>query len=118
MDDTLRSIRVNLGASYSWDSLIGDTLPLAAIAAYGALKRNGDDCDLTEVPNLGVIRVTSESDALGPDAFGIRYAGSWSEVWPLTFCEKQLEVTIDFTADGDGGAYTKIPGDKVRVITG
>ncbi len=116
MDDSLRSIRVNVGTAYAWDSLIGDTLPLATAAAYGALKRDGQDCDLTAATNLGEIRVANESDTLGADTFGIRYVGSWSEVWPLGLCQKQVEVTVEFTADGDGGAYTRLPGEKVRIV--
>lgn len=119
MQDTsgaLSTIRVNRGQSLAWDSLIGDTVPLAEIAAVAALKRQKIDCALTTPGKLGVTRVVNESEGLGGDVFGVRYAGSWSEVWPLKLCGRTVEVTVDFTADGDGGAYTKLPGELVTVL--
>lgn len=111
----LSAIRVNRGDSLAWDSLIGDTLPLARIAAAGALKRQTATCELTSDAVLGVTRVSAKGATLGEDVFGVRYAGSWSEVWPLAICGRTVEVTVDFTADGDGGAYTNVPGDGIVV---
>ncbi|HEX7819499.1 MAG TPA: hypothetical protein VF463_02650 [Sphingobium sp.] len=115
-DNTLQTIRVNRGESYAWDSLIGDTLPAAQLAATIALKRNGVECNSNEKPTLGVARIDSKEANLGKNTFGIRYSGSWTEIWPIEFCKRTVEVAIKFTADGDGGAFTHIPGDKTRVL--
>lgn len=115
LDNSLRTIRVNRGASYAWDSLIGDTLPLAQIGAAAALKRNDIECEIGASSKLGVTRIVDEGPSLGADVFGVRYTGTWSEIWPIEICGRTVEVRIDFTADGDGGAYTSIPGDAVSV---
>lgn len=112
----LRSIRVNRGESYAWDSLIGDTLPMAQIAAVAALKRAKIECPATADSKLGAIRIDKAEPGLGRDVFGVRYAGSWAEIWPLELCGRSVEVLVTFTADGDGGAYTNVPGDRVRLI--
>lgn len=116
-DKSLKTIRVNRGSSYAHDSLIGDTLPLAVLAATNALKQAGDVCNVDDKFKLGVTRIESEEDGLGPDLFGVRYQGSWQEVWPITICNSTVEVLIQFTADGDGGAYQRLPGDKVKILT-
>lgn len=115
-DNSLQTIRVNRGQSYAWDSLIGDTLPLAQLAAAAALKRKGFTCSSDDKPVLGVTRVVVKEPNLGDDIFGIRYSGSWTEVWPIQICKRTVEVSIKFTADGDGGAFNHIPGDDTRVL--
>lgn len=115
-DNSLQITRVNRGVSYAWDSLIGDTLPLAQLAAIAALKRAGVMCSSNEKPTLGVTRIASKEPNLGNSVFGIRYSGSWTEVWPIEACKRTVEVSIKFTADGDGGAYNYISGDKTRVL--
>lgn len=116
-DNSLRTIRINRGSSYAWDSLIGDTLPLAHIAAAAALKRSGVDCELDSKFQLGVTKLESEGDGLGADLFGVRYTGDWSEIWPIDTCGKTVEVLVKFTADGDGGARTSMPGDEVSILS-
>ncbi|WP_336961909.1 hypothetical protein [Sphingobium aquiterrae] len=115
-DNSLEITRVNRGVSYTWDSLIGDTLPLAQLAATAALERAGVTCSSNEKTTLGVIRIAAKEPGLGNSIFGIRYSGSWAEVWPIETCKRTVEVSIKFTADGDGGAFTHIPGDKTRVL--
>lgn len=115
-DNGLNAIRVNRGLSYAWDSLLGDTVPSASLAAIAALKRRGFDCDTGSASSLGVVRIASEEPGLGVDTFGIRYKGGWSEIWPITICKRTAEVLVRFTADGDGGAFTHIPGDKIQIL--
>lgn len=115
IDNNLQTIRVNRGASYAWDSLIGDTLPSAQVAAIIALERANIPCK-TNNTTLGVIQITEQEPNLGNSVFGIRYSGSWAEVWPIEACKRTVEILIKFTADGDGGAFTHIPGDTVRVL--
>lgn len=116
MDDSLRTIRVNRGVSYAWDSLISDTLPLVRITALAALKRKGIDCKEDPGFKLGVTRIASEGQDLGRDLFGVRYKGNWGEIWPIQTCDQKVEIAVSFTADGDGGAYSHIPGDKVVIL--
>lgn len=115
-DNSLQITRVNRGMSYAWDSLIGDTLSAVQLAATVALERAGVTCGSNEKATLGVIRIAAKEPSLGKSIFGIRYSGSWTEVWPIETCKRTVEVLIKFTADGDGGAFTQIPGDKTRVM--
>tara|TARA_B100000519_G_C14081292_1_gene361674 strand:- start:19 stop:720 length:702 start_codon:yes stop_codon:yes gene_type:complete len=111
-----KTIRVNRGRSYAWESLIGDTLPLANIAAAAALKRAGEPCSVDSKGSLGVTRVASEGEDLGMDVYGVRYSGKWTEIWPIEICDRTVEVAIEFTADADGGAFTNMPGDQARIL--
>ncbi len=111
----LTTIRTNRGLSLANESLISDTWPLALLQATATAKRNGFECD----PNgasLGVTRVAKEEPGLGADVYGVRYAGSWSEVWPVELCGRTIEVTVRFTADGDGGAYTDLKGTEAKLL--
>ncbi len=116
-DSSLKTIRVNRGISYAHDSLIGDTLPLALLTATSALQRKGANCEAGAKFKLGVTRIESEEDGLGTDMFGVRYAGSWGEIWPIETCDQTVEVLVKFTADGDGGAYTDLPGDQISILS-
>lgn len=115
-DDSFQTIRVNRGASNAWESLISDTLPLAQTAAAAALLREGVKCEIGSAAKLGATRIASEEADLSAETFGIRYSGSWSEIWPIETCNQNLEVLVVFQADGDGGAYTRLPGDQIRVL--
>ncbi|MEP3225409.1 MAG: hypothetical protein ABJO01_05500 [Parasphingorhabdus sp.] len=115
-DNSLKTIRVNRGKSYAHDSLISDTLPLALLAATGALQRKGIGCDAKDKFKLGVTRIKSETDGLGPDIFGVRYAGHWAEIWPIEICDQTVEILVKFKADGDGGAFTDLPGDQISIL--
>lgn len=111
----LNTVRTNRGSSLANETLIGDTWPLALLQAVAALKRAGIDCD-PKVQNLGVTRIAKEEPGLGEDVYGVRYAGSWSEIWPVEVCGRTVEVTVRFTADGDGGAHTDLPGAAVKLL--
>ena len=111
----LTTIRTNRGLSLANESLISDTWPLVVVQAAATAKRNGFECD----PNgagLGVTRVAKQEPGLGADVYGVRYAGSWSEVWPVELCGRTVEVTVRFTADGDGGAYTDLKGTEAKLL--
>lgn len=115
-DNSLQSVRVNRGVSYAWESLLSDTFPLARLAADAALKQKGVNCGPEEKAVLGVTRILSEEPGLEPVQFGIRYKGSWNEVWPIELCNHTVEVVVQFTADGDGGAYNRTLGTQTRVL--
>lgn len=111
----LTTIRTNRGRSLANESLIGDTWPLAVVQAIATAKRNGVECAATN-PTLGITRVVKEEPGLGADVYGVRYTGSWSEVWPVELCRRTVEVTVRFTADGDGGAYTDLTGSEAKLL--
>jgi hypothetical protein len=111
----LTTIRTNRGLSLANESLISDTWPLAVVQAAATAKRNGLECD-SNGASLGVTRVAKEEPGLGADVYGVRYAGSWSEVWPVELCGRTIEVTVRFTADGDGGAYTDLKGTEAKLL--
>lgn len=115
-DESFETIRVNRGESHAWESLISDTMPLVTMGAMGHFIRQGHECSPDSVASLGVTRIASEEANLGDDVYGIRYTGSWAEIWPIKMCGKTIEMQINFNADGDGGAYTNIPGDKIRIV--
>ena len=111
----LLTIRTNRGLSLANESLIGDTWPLAAVQAAATVERNGIEC-APERATLGVTRVVKEEPGLGADVYGVRYAGSWQEIWPVELCGRTVEVTVRFTADGDGGAYTDLKGTEAKLL--
>lgn len=113
---SLTTTRINRGESLAHDSLIADTLPLAAIQAAATLTRAGNQCDMAASKRLGVIRLREQDPDPGQAHYGVRYSGSWSEVWPIEICERTVEVVVRFTADGDGGAYNSIPGDLAKIL--
>lgn len=113
--DNFSVIRTNRGRSHANESLIGDTFPLAALQAAATLNRAGTRCD-PQSATLGVTRITKEEPDLGPETYGVRYSGSWSEAWPVALCGRTIEVGIRFTADGDGGAYQDLKGIEAKLL--
>ncbi len=113
--DGYYAFRINRGQSNANESLIGDTLPKAALVAALILKRAGTDCRTSDVM-LGVTRVTEESADLGPDFYGARYKGSWREIWPIMTCGRTVEISVRFEADGEGGAYTNVKEDESKLL--
>lgn len=111
----LAAIRTNRGLSLANESLIIDTWPLALLQAEATAKRNGLICE-PQGPGLGVTRIAKEEPGLGADVYGVRYTGSWVEIWPIEMCGRTIEVTVRFTADGDGGAYTDLKGTEAKLL--
>ena len=106
-DDSLRAARVNEGRSLANPTIMRDTSAMAALAALRQAKIVDPSCKGDDMA-MGSTRVVSRSKDLGPEKFGSRYAGSWGEVWQFRICGRTFDVPIDFTADGDGGAYTNV----------
>lgn len=113
----MRAFRVNRGQSHAHESLIGDTWPLVKVAAEQYLRREKIACGNSDDAKLGVMRVADDHEA-GPDLYGVRYTGSWSEIWPVEMCGQALDGEVLLSPDGDGGAYTSIPGDRIRRVAG
>lgn len=117
-DGSLETIRMNKGRSNANESLISDTLPSAYIAAASVIRNAGGKCDIRSAESaiLGTTRIANEEPGLGPDVYGVRYTGSWTEIWPIMICNRTVEVPVRFTGDGDGGAYNDIKGSKARLL--
>lgn len=112
----LDTIRVNRGVSFAHDSLIGDAYPMATLAAHSVLRVAKVKCDETSEKELGVVRIEHQSDDLGSAAYGVRYKGSWTEIWPIKMCNRTVEMPVQFTADGDGGAYFSAKGSAAKLL--
>lgn len=113
-DGSLAAFQVNEGRTYASPAIMRDTSMQAALAAHQKAVSLGKGCDGKDM-KMGRTRISAQSDDLGPDVFGARYTGKWSEVWRFETCGRKFDVPVDFTPDGDGGAYTSIKGEAVTV---
>jgi hypothetical protein len=114
-DNNRVAVFVNQGRSITSLKIMQDTAPMAGIqAAVGARKRQ-PECNGTDMELIST-QVVNEGEGLGPEVYGTRYTGSWTESWRFKTCGMSFDVPILFTADGDGGAYTNIKGDAVREV--
>ncbi|MEM8919084.1 MAG: hypothetical protein AAGE37_09520 [Pseudomonadota bacterium] len=114
-DGLRRAIQINPGRSLANMSVMRDTSASAAMSAYIAAKKTDASCDGKDMDLVGS-RIVSQSDDLGPDVFGVRYTGSWKEIWTFKTCGQNYDVPITFRADGDGGAYTHVSGDGTKAV--
>lgn len=115
-DGSLKALLVNEGRSFANLSIMRDTSAGAALAALQRIKQEDAKCDGADM-TMGVTRVVFQSKDLGPELFGVRYVGSWTEAWDFTTCGRIARVPVEFRADGDGGAYTNIKGDSVQLVS-
>tara|TARA_R110000824_G_scaffold177839_4_gene357369 strand:- start:2488 stop:3198 length:711 start_codon:yes stop_codon:yes gene_type:complete len=109
------ALLVNSGATNSSMKLMRDTSMLAAMQAYQAAKSKAPSCDGKDLEMIGA-QIVSEADDLGPELYGVRYVGGWTENWRFSTCGLIFDVPVQFTADGDGGAYTNIKAENVQQI--
>ena len=102
---------VGQGESLAWPSLVKDALRGLVGNAAAKLRAADPNCTPKELTPSGV-RVTSQT-GMGPVRYGIRYAGSWDEIWLFEMCNHRIGVPITFRADGKGGGGWSISPDKV-----
>jgi hypothetical protein len=114
-DSTLLALQVNEGRTHASPAIMRDTSMQAALAAHQKATGLDKTCDGKDM-KMGPTRVAAESKDLGPDLYGVRYVGSWSEVWRFETCGRKFDVPVHFTPDGDGGAYTNIKADEVALV--
>jgi len=114
-DGSLLAPQVNEGRTHANPSIMRDTSAGAALAALQKIRSADAACTGQDM-KMGPTRISAESKDLGPDHYGARYVGSWSEVWRFETCGKKADVPIDFTPDGDGGAYTNIKRAEVTLV--
>lgn len=116
-DDSLLAIPANYGESFVTSSQFRDTAMQAVMAATANTPALRDEKCRTSRPEGIETRVIAKGSDLGPDVFGGRYAGNWQEEWVVRQCGMRVAVPISFTADGDGGVYTRIQSAKIRPLT-
>jgi hypothetical protein len=114
-DGMLRAVRVNEGRTFANPVLMRDTGTAAALAALQKSKATNANCG-GETMKMGPTRVTSQSADLGPEIYGVRYVGKWTEIWQFETCGLKVDVPVEFTPDGDGGAYTNVVSDQAVVV--
>jgi hypothetical protein len=114
-DGSLKALRVNEGRTLANPSIMRDTSATAALSALQKARSLDPTCK-GESMAMGPTRVTERSKDLGPEIFGVRYVGNWTEVWQFQTCGKKIDVPILFTPDGDGGAYTVVKADGVTLV--
>ena len=110
-DDSYSSLVGSKGRTHAWPKLIKD----AMMTVYGAvtLATHGQDCPVNaENFEIGPFAI-KDDDSIGPYLFGVRYTGSWEEVWKIRVCETMVSVPVTFRADGQGGAYINVSQDDV-----
>jgi len=113
--NSLAAMFVNQGESLAWPTAISDALPGLTGAASQKLRASDPRCEPKDLTPTGV-RVISRSPDLQPEYYGVRYKGSWSEVWQFEPCNHRIGVPIDFRADGKGGTYWTITAEKIVYI--
>ena len=114
-DNSLLVRMVNTGETLTTTSQMRDTSASAAMAAMIAVRNAVPDCKGDDM-SMGDTRIATRAPDLGPDFYGARYAGSWSEVWRFKVCGREADVPLDFRADGTGGVYSNIPGAEVSLV--
>jgi hypothetical protein len=114
-EGSLRAVRVNEGRTFANPVIMRDTSAAVAVAALQKGRSVDGTCN-GDAMKMGPTRVTSQSKDLGPEIFGVRYVGKWTEVWQFQTCGMKIDVPVEFTPDGDGGAYTRIISDQIKAL--
>jgi hypothetical protein len=112
----LQVILLNFGTSLTSYSVARDAMPQAIMLAGIMLKKAGTECSATDLERIMRSRVAERSKNLGPEMFGVRYTGDWTEVWTLQLCGRTVEVGLMFTPDGDGGARFQVSERASKVL--
>jgi hypothetical protein len=109
----LQGLFAGQGESLAWPTLSRETLRITVTKAVAKLRLADPKCtprDLTPI----AVRIAERSPDLGPNVYGIRLKGWWSEVWAFDPCGHRIAVPVRFTTDGKGGAYWDI--DESRIV--
>ena len=101
------------GEGLAWPSLARGALPAILRPALARLALADKRCQPTSLDPVAV-RVQTRSADLGPERFGLRYKGSWTEVWSFAPCGHRIAVPVTFTPDGQGGARWTV--DEGRIV--
>ena len=111
----LQGLFAGQGESLAWPSLSREALRITVNKAVARLRLADPKCtprDLTPI----AIRIAARSPDLGPNVYGIRFKGWWSEVWAFEPCGHKIAVPIKFTTDGKGGAYWDVDESSIVYV--
>jgi hypothetical protein len=97
------------GESLTWPSLARDMLQGLSLSFTRKVQAADPQCvpkpaDMTATG----AQVSERSADLLPEQYGVRFKGSWTEVWSYAACGHQVAIPVSFKADGKGGAYWTI----------
>lgn len=109
----LQGVFAGQGESLAWPTLSRAALRATVAKAVARLRLADPKCAPRELTPVAV-RIADRSADLGPNVYGIRLKGSWSEVWAFEPCGHRIAVPIRFTTDGKGGAHWDI--DQSRIV--
>ena len=101
---TLQGIFAGQGETLAWPTLSREALRVTVAKAMTRLRQADPQCVPKDITPTSV-KVTRRSADLGPDTYGIRLKGSWSEAWTFEPCGHRITVPIAFRTNGTGGAY-------------
>jgi hypothetical protein len=105
-DDSLLVRPFATGESIAWVSLVMDARSSVAVSTLATMtvKNPSWGCSAKDPISLKSVAMAGEPKDVGPDFYGVRYTGSWQEIWTFEMCKRAVAVPIAFTADGNGGA--------------
>lgn len=101
----------SLGNTYVTASLFSDSLQSAFIAAGLKAKTQNMACDLR---SNRVTKIQISRDIVNPQYLPVAATllkdtllvkGSWQEIWTINHCGTDIDIPMEFQADGGGGAY-------------
>ena len=110
----LQAVFAGQGESLAWPSLSREALRGTVNAAVKKMRAAYPQCAPADMTPIGV-SVTQRSPDLGPNVYGIRLKGTWSELWAFEPCGHRIMIPITFRTDGKGGAYWDI--DEAQIVT-
>jgi hypothetical protein len=114
-DGAVRFVTLFRGTTLTGFAQMRDAAKAAGDAALAASQKLDPLCTKA---GMGIIstEVMRKSVNLGPDFYGVRFTGSWDELWTLAACSGRAMVPITFTADGNGGASVAINAAAVKFV--
>lgn len=112
---SLQGIFAGQGESLAWPSLSREALRATSAIMLQQLRTADPKCAPNDVTPTGV-QVAGNSPDFGPDQYGIRLKGSWSEVWTFEPCGHRIAIPISFRTNGSGGAYWDIDRNGVLYV--
>jgi hypothetical protein len=94
------------GQTLAGITLTRDVMPSAAGAMTASIMKVDAACTMDRLKQfVAGPREISDMKSAGEDIYGMRFKGTWSEIWHFTVCGYDAAIPINFRADGSGGAY-------------
>ncbi|RYG20378.1 hypothetical protein EON82_20300 [bacterium] len=113
--EKLQGLFAGQGESLAWPTLSREALRVTVAKTVDRLRIADPKCTPRDLTPIGV-SVAERSPDFGPNLYGIRLKGWWSEVWAFEPCGHKVAVPIRFTTDGKGGAYWNVDVSKIVFV--